>query len=55
MVYVNIAVGCAVVISIGFCILAICSLCDLALSMRYAKMQEQAGEVESDTGEDDGC
>lgn len=54
MVYVNIAVGCAVVISIGFCILAICSLCDLALSMRYAKMQGQE-EAESDKGEDDAC
>ena len=55
MVYVNIAVGCAVVISIGFCILAICSLCDLALSIRYAKMQGHAEEVESDKGEDDVC
>lgn len=55
MVYVNIAVGCTVAISIGFCILAICSLCDLALSVRYAKMQEHAEEAKSDKGEDDAC
>ena len=58
MVYVNIAVGCAVAISIGFCILAICSLCDLALSIRYAKLHAadaDTEESESDKGEDGVC
>lgn len=55
MVYVNIAVGCAVVISVGFLILAICSLCDLALSVYQAKMQGHAEEAEPDKGEDGVC
>ena len=58
MVYVNIAVTCAVIISIGFVILAVCSLCDLILSIRYARMrefEEDAAGVEQGKGDDDAC